>query len=279
MISELEPPTSTRRAKKRKVVREAEGDPWEQDSVRDTQGNTDLPRQETHDKGITGDVHHTTMQPEPEVNGQTSIPGIEPVDVDAMEVPTATPKPTAKGKRGQKKKGKKSQEPAPDLIEPTPPTQINPEPAAAPSGTTEHLTKRKRGRPRKPEVSKPQVEHTDEQEQVQQPTEEDAQAQTTEAAEEDTPPQPLSELHHNSQPCSAAGAKEYETRDADQNSKENNSVPASKEGTGPDTKSKGKDVQAVGKDLKAGVQKVRYRVGLSKRSRIAPLLKCLKKPE
>jgi hypothetical protein len=224
---------------------------------------------DTHDEGIPEDVDYTTVQPEMDINEQAPIPEIEPIDVEAAEVPISTPKPPAKGKRGRKKKGSKPAEPASEINEQTP-AEPEPEPAAALIEAPEPPAKRRRGRPRRSEAAKLQAEPEDEQLSEQQPTEE-AQAET------------LSELNRNSQPGAAADPTGNGIGDANPDSKEN-SPPAAKEITDTETDTKGreKDKQAAaGKDVKGGTgsaQTVRYRVGLSKRSRIAPLLKCLKKP-
>jgi hypothetical protein len=268
---EAEPPTSTRRTKRRKVVRETEDDSWELDPLGGTQGNNDTVPRDTHDEGIPEDADYTAVQPEMDINEQTPTLEIEPIDVEVAEVPMTTPKPPAKGKRGRKKKGSKPAEPAPELNEPTP-AEPEPEPAAAPveALVPEPPAKRRRGRPRRSEAAKLQAEPEDEQLPEQQLTEE-AQAET------------LSELNHNSQPGAAADPEGNDIGDANPDSKEN-SPPAAKgiTDTETDTKGREKDKQAAaGKDVKAGTggaQTVRYRVGLSKRSRIAPLLKCLKKP-
>lgn len=267
---EPEPPTSTRKTKRRRVVREIEDDGLESDPLGGTQGNNDVPSRHTHDETMARDADYTTVRPGADVNDQAPVTDVEPINIEAMEVLTATPKPTAKGKRGRKKKGSKPVEPAPDLNEPTP-AEPEPEPAADPVEASELPAKRKRGRPRRSEAPKFQVGTRDEQQPEQQPTEE-AQAEA------------LSEVNYNSQPGSAAGKKEHDIGDAAQDCRENG-PPVAKEATDTDNDTKGreKDKQvAVGKDVKAGggggAQTVRYRVGLSKRSRIAPLLKCLKKP-
>ncbi|KAK4040579.1 hypothetical protein C8A01DRAFT_15569 [Parachaetomium inaequale] len=263
--SELETPASTRRAKKRKVVREVEDEVWELDPLGRTQENNDAPQQDTQNEGEGGDAAHTA-QPELSVDGQASVPEVETLNVEATEAPIAIPKPAPKGKRGRKKKGPKTQEPAPELEEPIQTAEAEPELAPEPSEATEPPGKRKRGRPCKSGTAKPQPEP--EYEPSQQHTDE-AQAEV----ETDTAPQPLSELDHNSQPSAAVATKEG-GGDAIGDTKENE-LPAAKEAA---VKEKPTEKEKPAKDVKSGALKVQYRVGLSKRSRIAPLLKCLKKP-
>lgn len=212
---EVEPPTSTRRTKRRKViVRETKDDSWELDPLGSNQGNNDTVPLDTHDEGIPEDVDYTTVQPDMDINEQTPTPEIEPIDVEAAEVPMTTPKPPTKGKRGRKKKGSKPAEPATELHEPIP-AEPEPEPAAAPVEAPEPPAKRRRGRPRRSEAAKLQAEPEDEQLPEQQLTEE-AQAEA------------LSELNRNSQPGAAADPTGNDIGDAGPDSKENSS-PAAKE--------------------------------------------------
>ncbi|KAK4151214.1 hypothetical protein C8A00DRAFT_17363 [Chaetomidium leptoderma] len=248
--SELEPPSSTRRAKKRRVVREVETNPREPDPLGGAQDDNDAPQQYLHDD--TRDASHAKVG----VNSETSVPEAEPIDVELIEAPTETPKPPAKGKRGRKKKGSKAED-----AEPTPPVEAEPEPTS--EVTEPPPTQRKRGRPRKAETAKPQLEPVDEPE-----------LQATEVEPDAAPQQPLCEVPDNSRPNSAAGPGRDDSTVVGRDSKENELPVAADKGK---AKEKETEKQAV-KEVKSGVQKVQYRVGLSKRSRIAPLLKSLKKP-
>lgn len=266
--SELELPAPARRTKKRKVVREAEDDSWDRDPLGSTQENNDAPPQNLQTQDEVGNTGHSTAQPVADMDVQAFLPDGEPIDIDAMETPATAPKPTAKSKRGRKKKGAKTQEHAPEPDEPTQAAETEPEPVPEPAETTKPPSKRKRGRPRKSEVSKPQPEPENEPER--QPYEE-AEANTAE-------PQPLFEVDRNSQPSPEIAATYAGGSDVG-DSKEN--VPVTAKDAVVKDKPTEKEKQAAKdlKDLKSGPQKVQYRVGLSKRSRIAPLLKCLKKPE
>ncbi|KAH6622924.1 hypothetical protein F5144DRAFT_345513 [Chaetomium tenue] len=266
---ELESPAPTRKTKKRKVVREAEDESWERDPLGSTQENNDLPPQNLQTQDDVGNTGHSTAQPVADMDTRAFLPEGEPIDIDAMEAQEAAPKPTAKSKRGRKKKGAKTQEPAPEPDGPTPAAEAEPEPVPEPAETTKPPSKRKRGRPRKSEISKPQPEPENEPEQ--QPYEEaEVEAESNAAGL-----QPLFEVDRNAQPDPEVAAT-----DADGSyvgdSKEND--PTVAKGAVAKDKPTEKEKQAA-KDVKSGPQKVQYRVGLSKRSRIAPLLKCLKKPE
>jgi hypothetical protein len=285
--SELEPPPSTRRAKKRKVVQEVEDNPLELDTPNGRQQDPDVQQQSAHSDGQTGGEGHQAAQPEEAVQEPASTTKSSHVD---MEAPTETPMP-AKGKRGRKKKGAKSHnlleqpEEAVEHIsnlfgdnqdhssanssEPVP-AEVDPQPAPQPAEAPEPPAKRKRGRPRKSETAKPQPEPMDQESPDQQHA-----GHVQPPVEADATAQPLSELSHNFQPDDPSeGAKGDE--DANTANKENKSAVDDVE-VSEKSKEKEKEKQVV-KDVKPGVQKVQYRVGLSKRSRIAPLLKSLKKP-
>ncbi|KAK3293336.1 uncharacterized protein B0H64DRAFT_476882 [Chaetomium fimeti] len=269
---ELESPAPTRRAKKRKVVREVEDDSWERDPLGGTQENNDPPQQDAQAQSEAGDTNYSIAQPAADMVAPAFLPEAEPIDIEAMEVPAevpaTTPKPTAKNKRGRKKKGVKTQEPALEPNEPTQAAEAEPESVSGTAEVTEPPAKRKRGRPRKSEVPKPQPEPENEPEQ--QPYEEAGLE-----AEANTALQPLSEMDRNSKPSPEVPAADVEDG-AVEDSKEND--PAVVKDAVAKDKSTEKEKQAA-KDVKSGPQKVQYRVGLSKRSRIAPLLKCLKKPD
>ncbi|KAH6847977.1 hypothetical protein B0I37DRAFT_376335 [Chaetomium sp. MPI-CAGE-AT-0009] len=265
---ELESPAPARRAKKRKVVREAEDDPWERDPLGGTQEDNHPLQQGAQAQGEVGDTGHSVPQPAADMDAQTLLPEVEPIDVEATEVPATTPKPTAKNKRGRKKKGAKTQEPALESDKPTQAAEAEPEPVPEPAEITEPPAKRKRGRPRKSETSKPQPEPEIEPEQQ-------SYEEAGPEAETNTAVQPLSEVDRNSQPSPEVAAADTKGG-ALGDSKENDAAVAK------DAAVKGKPTEKekqAAKDVKSGPQKVQYRVGLSKRSRIAPLLKCLKKPE
>lgn len=275
--SEVDSPAGTRRAKKMRVIQD-EDDSWEQDPLDDAQNNHDSPYQDAHD--------------EREASGQ-------PADLDVTEGPATAPEPAPK-KRGRKKKGAKAKEP-------TPPAEANPTPAAAPPEATEAPVKRKRGRPRKSEASKPETTQPQPE-----PADETAQKSSDDNVNNshDTnpppSPQPLSERPGNSQ---QAAQSEHQPRPLTTNTnamgsgdggdaKENSAVaePTARndssnmdsakakgegkgdEGKGDVKKEEGQGKQGVAAAAKPTIPKVQYRVGLSRRSRIAPLLKSLKKP-
>jgi hypothetical protein len=267
---DLESPAPTRRTKKRKVVREAEDDSWGRDPLGGTQENDDAPPQNAQTQGDTGYIGHNVAQPVADMDIPAFLPQTEPIHIEAMEVPATAPKPTAKSKRGRKKKSAKTQEPAPEPDEPIQIAEAEPEPAPELPEATEPPAKRKRGRPRKVAVAKPQPEPEPENEPEQQPYEE-----TEPEAETSTGLQPLFEVDHNSHPNPEVAAADTESGDVG-DSKEND-LAVAKDIVAKDKPTE-KEKQAA-KDVKSGPQKVQYRVGLSKRSRIAPLLKCLKKPE
>ncbi|KAK4251739.1 hypothetical protein C7999DRAFT_37459 [Corynascus novoguineensis] len=140
--------------------------------------------------------------------------------------------------------------------------------------------KRRHGRPRKSEASRPlEPEHKpEEQPRKEEPEPEpEPKAEPEAEPEPDTAPQRLAELNHNSQP-NATVVSNGATYTVNEDDEKENDVVAEKRGAEKD-KAADKEKQAA-KDVKvgAGVQKVRYRVGLSNRTRIAPLLKCLRKP-
>lgn len=264
----LESPAPTRRAKKRKVVREAEDDSWERDPLGGMQENNDPPPQDAQTQGEIGDTGHDVAQPVADMGIPAFLPEVEPIDIETTEVPATAPKPTAKSKRGRKKKGAKTQEPAPEPDGPTQAAETEPEPVLKPAEVTEPPAKRKRGRPRKSEIPKPQPEPENEPEQ--QPY-----GEAEPEVETNTTLHPLSEVDHNSHPNPEVVAADIEGGAAS-DGKENDLAVA--KDTGAKDKPTEKEKQAA-KDFKSGPQKVQYRVGLSKRSRIAPLLKFLKKPE
>lgn len=258
--SEADPPASTRRAKKRKIVREAEDDSWEM-------GSLGAPQEDVNHTNDPENTLPPTMQPEADMGGPSPIPEPKPSTREVAEPPTST----AKGKRGRKKKAPKSQALIPEPREPTPPAEAIPEPEIIPIESPEPppaIAKRKRGRPGKSKVAPPPFEV----EEPQQPAEE---------AEGDgannTVSHPLSPIHPNSRPDQADN-----TAGGDGNSEGNAAPEAVVDDMKVKDKAKEREMEKqTGKDAKtagSGVQKVQYRVGLSKRSRIAPLLKSLKKP-
>ncbi|KAK3905610.1 hypothetical protein C8A05DRAFT_12590 [Staphylotrichum tortipilum] len=262
--SEADPPASTRRAKKRKIVREVEDDSWEMGSLGAPQEDAN----HTNFGGEPDDALSPTMQPEAGMDVQSLIPEPEAVNPEVAEPPAST----AKGKKGRKKKAPKPKATISDTRVRTPPAEASPEPDITPIETLEPppaTAKRKRGRPSKAKAAQPVPEA----EEPQQPAE---QAELDGA--DNTVPHPLSQALPNSRP-----EDEVETTTGlDEHSEENTTpeVAVEEEAKVKDKiKDKEKGKQAT-KDAKAagGLQKVQYRVGLSKRSRIAPLLKSLKKP-
>ncbi|KAK4119958.1 hypothetical protein N657DRAFT_603548 [Parathielavia appendiculata] len=267
--SELEPTPSARRTKRRKVVQEVDSEPRELDPLEGSREDTDAPQHTMHIAGELGEEDH----PAAGDGIQAPLPDTEPTptEVDPTKVPVDTQKPAAnKGKRGRKKKGAKTQGPTLDVDEPAA-AEATPQREQKLAGLQEPPTKRKRGRPRGSESAIPQAGPV-EQEPEQQHTEE---VQTE--AEPNVAPQALSEASHNSQRDPAAGAKGDEGADKTNNNE--NGPPANDVDVSgkPKEKEKEKEKQAA-RDVKPSLQKVQYRVGLSKKSRIAPLLKSLKKP-
>ncbi|KAH6621248.1 hypothetical protein B0J18DRAFT_221662 [Chaetomium sp. MPI-SDFR-AT-0129] len=259
--SELNPPTSARRMRQRRVTREVEDDSFEADPLGSTQENTAPQQQkEAPQEGNIMGVHE-------DAHDETPIPNTEPADTEPIELPEETAKPATKGKRGRKKKGAKArQAPPPQLDEPVPieEAETKPEPVKDP----EPPAKGKRGRPNK---IKPKAKSAAE---VPPSDESDAEAEP-EVDIPDTAPQVLSEGDTNRPPSPTTTAR-GDTSDAPGESKENK-APPTKDVETPKDKLAEKAEKTVIKDLKPSAQKVRYRVGLSKRSHIAPLLKCLKK--
>ncbi len=266
--AELETPSSSRRAKKRKVVREVADESWGLDPLGGTQEDNACEIR---------DAERTAAQQEGHTTSQAPTHSTKPTSIEPLQAPTST----AKGKRGRKKKVSKPDESMSNLTEP-PPTEPNPSPAEP----TEPPTKRKRGRSRKsepePQSTKIQTELIDDG--LEHHLTNDKQAETE--AEPHPTSSPLSQIHPNPQPSpeaaiatdggSGVGGKENETLELGAVAKDT----AAGGGKTKEKKEKGK--QEVIKDAKIGIgQKpagVQYRVGLSKRSRIAPLLKSLKKP-
>ena len=270
--SDMGPPSSTRRTKKRKVVQD-EDDDWDHTPLDGAQGSDTPARQKAPGIEEAGDTTVPAVPLDSDTNCQpATAPEPEIIDLDSIESPTApTPKPTQKKKPGRKKKGAKTKEA-------TPPADANSEPIPGPAEVPEPPAKRKRGRPRKSETKKPADEPASD-------TVEEVQA---DVADDASLPQPLSEVPHNLQP---SGHSKFDTtagtdRDDGVGTKENKEGPppvvAEAEAKGDDskatstTKEKGKEKEKPGATTQN--QKVQYRVGLSKRSRIAPLLKSLKKP-
>ena len=265
----LENPSSTRRAKKRKVVQEAADEPWGLDPLGGTQENNDCEIR---------DAEGTAAQQEAHTINQAQTHSAEPTSVEPLQAPTST----AKGKRGRKKKVSKPDESMSNFTE-QPLAEVNPSPAEP----TEPPTKRKRGRPRKsepePQSTNTQPEPMDDE--AEQHLTNNKQAETE--AEPHTNPPPLSQKHLNPQHNpEAAIANGGDSADAGKENETLESYAAAMEiaadSGGKAKEKKEKEKQGAIKDAKtAGGQKpavVQYRVGLSKRSRIAPLLKSLKKP-
>ncbi|KAL2137508.1 hypothetical protein VTI28DRAFT_9306 [Corynascus sepedonium] len=113
-----------------------------------------------------------------------------------------------------------------------------------------------------PAVPEPD-EPTEAEEVAQQPASEPAKPEAE--PEPDTAPQPLAELNHNSQPNATVVSNDA-THAVNEDDEKENDVVAEKRGAEKD-EAADKEKQAA-KDVKvgAGVQKVRYYVGLSKRT-------------
>ncbi|KAK4242158.1 hypothetical protein C8A03DRAFT_11575 [Achaetomium macrosporum] len=271
--SGLEPPPSTRRSKRRRVVQG--DDTWQLDPLAAFQECHD--GQDPPNADLEGEGGDAAVRPGLGTNdGLSEPPGVEPNDAEPVETPISPPKAVPK-KRGRKKKASQTDEPPRDTDQPTP---AEAEPAPAPTETAEPPAKRKRGRPRKSDTAKSQVELAEEPEQQHAG---DVQGEAETDVSPHPPQRPLSEVSRNSQPTSqpellpAAVAKD--NSDSGGEGKEND---VSSTTQGPVTKDAKTKEDTDQKQPKLGIlnppQKVQYRVGLSKRSRIAPLLKSLKKP-
>ncbi|KAL2260459.1 hypothetical protein VTK26DRAFT_5517 [Humicola hyalothermophila] len=262
---EIVPPMSTRQGRKRKAFQEEGGD-GNSTAVSSAQENGEFSLEEVGGGEVAGHA-----------DGRASA-------APESESPVApTSKSTQKKRPGRPKKGAKSKEPAP-------PANADPEPIVEPAEVAEPAAKRKRGRPRKSEANEPTS--------ADKPAADSTKEVEHESADKAATPQPLSEVPRNSQtsvppkdPNPAADAD----RDGSDDSKENDSrglpsaVSEAAAGKGVDDdnnkaansrKEKEKEKEA---EIQTGVAaykttpKVHYRVGLSRRSRIAPLLKSLKK--
>ncbi|KAL2185337.1 hypothetical protein L209DRAFT_712676 [Thermothelomyces heterothallicus CBS 203.75] len=277
-LSEREPPSSARRAKKRKAVREIEDDHQEPDPLGTTREITETPPQATEtQRGFVEDLSHVAAQPGKDVDDEDFVPEADPTDAEVMERQGPTPKPAAKGKKGKKRKGSRTQAAAPEPDEPVQTGLVAPaETSPGAAETAEPPAKRKRGRPRKSDSSKPQPEPESEEQGPEQQPEKDAGPEP----EAHTAPQPLAEVdHHNSQPVQKVAASDAgdAIRETESGEKENE-VAVEKDAAATDKVAE-KEKQQAAKDniIKPAPPKVQYRVGLSRRTRIAPLLKSLKK--
>ena len=264
--AELETPSSTRRTKKRKVGPEVADESWGLDPLGGTQENNDCE---------IGDAKDTAAQQEAHTIGQAPTHPAEPT---GTEPPTST----AKAKKGRKKKTPKPDESTSNITELSP-AEADPSPAEP----TEPPAKRKRGRPRKsePEPQSTKTRPESIEDELEQHLTDDKQVETE--AEPHTTPSPLFQIHPNPQSShetaivngggSGDGGKENEALELDAAAKDSAADSGVKTKEKKETEKQGaiKDAKTGGGQKPAVVQ---YRVGLSKRSRIAPLLKSLKKP-
>jgi hypothetical protein len=257
-----EAPSSTRRTKKRKVLREVD------DSDDEFPEITKLPLKAT--RGA-----NTALQADTAIDdGHTPMAEANALDGNELpEAPAEPPKAPAKGKRGRKKK-----EPAASSAE-QPPVVPEPEPTALPP--SEPPAKKKRGRPRKSETTNKPAEV------VEQPApaaeeEHNRGAENLTEDVQEAPVQALTELEHNSHPEPVVPDKETPVGNERGNDKENSGseAPASKDKANDEAKEKNKETPKTTTTSTLGktIGKVQYRVGLSRMSRIAPLLKVIKKP-
>ncbi|KAL2138085.1 hypothetical protein VTI28DRAFT_7490 [Corynascus sepedonium] len=269
--SELEPPASNRRAKKRKLAREVKDGNQELDHLRMTQDNTDAPPQAAGIQRNAEDLTHTTDRLGGDEEGKELTSEADRLNADVEEIPAPTSKPSAKGKKSRRKKGAKTQSSAPELDEPVAAEEVAQELATEPAEVTEPPAKRKRARARKSDPSTSQLEP--EQKPEVRPEKEEAKSEPKARPASQT----LAQVDNNSQPNTTLVSNDVSDTIKESEEKENN-VVAEKPGAVRDTVADD-DKRAV-RDVKVGLgaQKPRYRVGLSKRTRIAPLLKCLKKP-
>jgi hypothetical protein len=230
--------------------------------------------------GFAGENGDAVVRPALGTNDDTSGPaGAEATDAELLETPISPPKAVS-NKRGRKKKASQTDKPPPPEKDTSAPLgEAEAEPAPAPTETAEPPAKRKRGRPRRSDVAQAQAERSED---LGQQHPEGGQGET----EADTalqPPRPLSKASHNSrpkqpqEPLPDAGAQ-GNSDNRGGGSKENDISRAIPEPVIQDLKTKDPDPKQVKLGVLNPPQKVGYRVGLSKRSRIAPLLKSLKKP-
>ncbi|GAB1313099.1 AT hook domain-containing protein [Madurella fahalii] len=275
--SEIDPPISTRKTRKRRIVDE-EDELWKIGPLGSEKGDDTSPPQAPNDG-------NSATYPESAANDQTYTLDVQP----------STPAPAAatQKKRGRKKKATQTQEPPLNPLDPTPQAaEVCSEPAPEP---VRPPAKRKRGRPRKPEPT-PKVTAASAS-----PLAHSPQEQPYPEPEASGEQQPLSELPHNSQPQPGSQSLDL-MRDngGDDDESKENTPPAAPEmnikhvvdnqdkGNVKEEKEEQKHEEPIStkpgvvgtakQDQKRPPQKVQYRVGLSKRSRIAPLLKSLKKP-
>jgi hypothetical protein len=158
------------------------------------------------------------------------------------------------------------------------PSCPNPSQLPCPS---EPPAKKKRGRPRKSETTNKPAEV------VEQPApaaeeEHNRGAENLTEDVQEAPVQALTELEHNSHPEPVVPDKETPVGNEGGNDKENSGseAPASKDKANDEAKEKNKETPKTTTTSTLGktIGKVQYRVGLSRMSRIAPLLKVIKKP-
>ncbi|KAK4165101.1 hypothetical protein QBC43DRAFT_316762 [Cladorrhinum sp. PSN259] len=245
--------SASRAAKKRKVVYGSDDEMDELDGDYGHEDVSELPTEEPQD------LKDETFTPNPE---------LEPAVIETTSAPQ---EPPAKNKRGRKKKEPTLAEPVAQLDEATvePPAVVESE---------EPPSKKRRGRPRKSDVTTaPAPEPL--------PIE-------PEVIEEEPAPKPLAEVSRNQQRGRKKAAveddeeeEEAHTPDAQEDdevkkNKKQEQEKLEKQATAePVVKKKEKPAASkTAADFIAATNKVQYRVGLSKKSRIAPLLKSLKKP-
>ncbi|KAK4130871.1 hypothetical protein BT67DRAFT_445188 [Trichocladium antarcticum] len=247
--ADMDPPVPTTRRKRRRKM-DQEEDPLLLDAVDGAQGNDNSLQQDGKAEDELKDATVSGLQPDPNASDQpVAPPEVEAIDVDPIESPAAAPPaPTQRKKPARKKKGSKTKAA-------TPPAEPEPAPATEPAEAAEPPATRKRGRPRKPEAAAARSVEP---------------AADAEAANTAPSPQPLSEFSrgHKSQPH--PGAEEGDNNDDDDTKR--NGLPPPHAVAEP----VGKETEKTARNQTD--QKVQYRVGLSKRSRIAPLLKFVKKP-
>ncbi|KAJ4307075.1 hypothetical protein N0V88_000450 [Collariella sp. IMI 366227] len=253
------PPASTRRTKKRKIIQEEE-EYSEPAPLDNHEVHVETPQQDLY---IMEEPLDFVPQPELDVVEEAAPaapePEFEPINIEAQESPVPPPKTAAKGKRGRNKKATKADEAPPEPIQPEQSEQLAeaiPEPP-----------RRKRGRLRKSEIAQPPPEP----EPLEQPR-----AEAEDETDNRIEPEPLTELAHNTRPTSPP-SKGKAGSDEGGNSKENDLPPVEKPVT-KEVKAKEKEQKAAKGGVMGHNGKVQYRVGLSRMSRIAPLLKSLKKP-
>ncbi|KAI0974741.1 hypothetical protein F4678DRAFT_349071 [Xylaria arbuscula] len=283
-------PATKKRKRSRNTVEEDElcqdndWDPAGVDAPQDSYTPRAAKRRSGVAKGLAGvgnnmvNFEDISNEPMPPTQSPPKCPSPALPDTDPLE-PEPEPLP--------RKRGRKRKQPAPDI----PPAQleinedlhlIQDTPAPNEPAAAEPLPgkpKKKRGRPRKSEISTAVEEPIPESLVVDEPPEIDSLREGNSSHESD----PISRKHKNGPSKKESRTPEEEEVTASKESRlplkevDNNLGTSSKS---PSTREPPTDENTKPRAEKAAAKaqsNVRYRVGLSRRSRIAPLLKCIKK--